>query len=113
MKESKGSKSGLKMLQLEKFTCISEVWCIIFRASRVPPTPHPTQKLKKELADTVDLPILVTKCGKTTTRAAGRVNKIDALKYGKWGEGRALCTIGAGEHGPFSMKGDFGVNLLY
>ena len=31
LKESKGSKSELKMLQLGNFTVISEFWCIIFR----------------------------------------------------------------------------------
>lgn len=68
----------------------------------------PPQKLKKELANTVDLPPLVFKCGRTTKWTAGRVNEIDALKYGKWGEGRALCIIGAGLCDPFSKKGDSG-----
>ncbi len=35
LKESKGSKSELKMLQLGNLTVISEFWCIIFRATRV------------------------------------------------------------------------------
>lgn len=40
----------------------------------------PPKKLKKELANTVDFPPLVFKCGRTTKWTAGRVDGIDALK---------------------------------
>lgn len=68
----------------------------------------PPKKLKKELVHTVDFPPLVFKCGRTTKWTAGRVNGIDAVKYGKWGQGRALCIIGAGVCNPFSKEGDSG-----
>lgn len=51
----------------------------------------PPQKLKKVLANTVDFPPLVFKCGRTTKWTAGRVNEIEALKIREMGrESRTL-----------------------
>lgn len=92
--------------QLPQKPQVSPDFCISrFKADYLDPPPN---KLQKELADILDLPPMVFKCGRTTAWTAGRANEIDAVKYGKWREGRALCILGAGNDKPFSMKGDSG-----
>lgn len=52
------------------------------------------------------------KCGRSTAWSAGRRNEVDAVKYGKWGQGRAACFVGIGANQPFSTGGDSGAVIF-
>lgn len=60
----------------------------------------------------MNLPNLVFKCGRSTSWSAVKLNEVDAVKYGKWGQGRAACFVGVGVNQPFSTGGDSGAVIF-